>query len=401
MIKKFDHDKKAPTPDVPLIKSDFYNPFGFQGMWRDEHTGLYHTHYRILNPNHARWLTPDPAGYVDGQNLYRFYGGPNSVDPLGDERVNHKGVKDDNGKYYRVEKGDNLWRIAKKLTGKGSNFPNIGYDIKTEDFIKTGQIINIAGLFHKKFKFKPLKNADSQAFIWDQNADMMKLAESSYNTTGAPAGFRRIGLFELKKMGIKPESLYQNVIGLGGFYSVLYTDDNGTYFYVLRGTDDLKDMIPNIKQGLGLYAKAYTQAIRTGDKINEVVSNLGAKLHVVGHSLGGGLGSAIALNSNVTATTINAAGLHKKTVGNRKNQYNLINSFYLEGEILTYLQEQSVVFKRAMPDAVGNRILISPPYLPELSGSWPSRMINMPTYDYWRGIMHTTGAIKQTLDYRK
>jgi RHS repeat-associated protein len=65
------------------IKSDLANPFGFQGMWRDEHTGLYHTHYRIYNPQFARWLTPDPAGYMNGMNLYRFYGGPNGVDPLG------------------------------------------------------------------------------------------------------------------------------------------------------------------------------------------------------------------------------------------------------------------------------------------------------------------------------
>lgn len=65
------------------VKSDFSNPFGYQGMWRDEHTGLYHTHYRLYDPQHVRWLTPDPAGYRDGQNLYRFYAGPNGVDPLG------------------------------------------------------------------------------------------------------------------------------------------------------------------------------------------------------------------------------------------------------------------------------------------------------------------------------
>jgi|GEM_PF-7068527 len=57
-------------------------------MWRDEHTGLYHTHYRLYDPQHVRWLTPDPAGYRDGQNLYRFYAGPNGVDVLGlDEEI--------------------------------------------------------------------------------------------------------------------------------------------------------------------------------------------------------------------------------------------------------------------------------------------------------------------------
>ncbi|MFH1024680.1 MAG: RHS repeat-associated core domain-containing protein [Planctomycetota bacterium] len=57
--------------------------FGYSGMWRDTATGLYHTHYREYNPEMGRWLTPDPAGYRDGQNLYAYYPGPNGVDPLG------------------------------------------------------------------------------------------------------------------------------------------------------------------------------------------------------------------------------------------------------------------------------------------------------------------------------
>jgi len=60
-------------------------------MWRDEHTGLYHTHYRLYDPQHVRWLTPDPAGYRDGQNLYRFYAGPNGVDVLGLDLTDENG----------------------------------------------------------------------------------------------------------------------------------------------------------------------------------------------------------------------------------------------------------------------------------------------------------------------
>jgi len=83
LVKTTDHDLNVNTPEVKKVKSDFSNPFGYHGMWRDEHTGLYHTHYRLYDPQHVRWLTPDPAGYRDGQNLYRFYAGPNGVDVLG------------------------------------------------------------------------------------------------------------------------------------------------------------------------------------------------------------------------------------------------------------------------------------------------------------------------------
>ncbi|MFH1023788.1 MAG: RHS repeat-associated core domain-containing protein [Planctomycetota bacterium] len=71
------------TPKAPQVASDFGNPFGFAGMWRDSATGLYHTHFREYNPSLGRWLTPDPAGYRDGQNLYAYYPGPNGVDVLG------------------------------------------------------------------------------------------------------------------------------------------------------------------------------------------------------------------------------------------------------------------------------------------------------------------------------
>jgi hypothetical protein len=59
-------------------------------MRRDEHTGLYHTHYREYNPSLGRWLTPDPAGYQDGQNLYCYYPNVNGVDVLGLMEVRHE-----------------------------------------------------------------------------------------------------------------------------------------------------------------------------------------------------------------------------------------------------------------------------------------------------------------------
>ncbi len=60
-----------------------YIPFGWCGMYNDEYTGKYHTHYREYDPLHARWLTEDPAGYRDGLNLYANYGGVNNCDVLG------------------------------------------------------------------------------------------------------------------------------------------------------------------------------------------------------------------------------------------------------------------------------------------------------------------------------
>ncbi len=52
-------------------------------MYHDPFTGKYHTHYREYDPVHARWLSEDPAGYVDGLSLYNAYMGVNGIDPLG------------------------------------------------------------------------------------------------------------------------------------------------------------------------------------------------------------------------------------------------------------------------------------------------------------------------------
>lgn len=59
--------------------------FGFQGQRFDDETGLYYMKARYYDPKTGRFLQPDPIGYGDGLNLYKFaYNNPNSFrDPLG------------------------------------------------------------------------------------------------------------------------------------------------------------------------------------------------------------------------------------------------------------------------------------------------------------------------------
>jgi RHS repeat-associated protein len=59
--------------------------FGFRGYRWDNHLKLYHVRHRVYDPNLGRWLQPDPAGYIDGLNLYAYcHGDPmNLIDPYG------------------------------------------------------------------------------------------------------------------------------------------------------------------------------------------------------------------------------------------------------------------------------------------------------------------------------
>lgn len=48
------------------------NPWRFSSKRTDEETGLVYYGRRYYSPQFGRWLTPDPAGFTDGMNLYAF-----------------------------------------------------------------------------------------------------------------------------------------------------------------------------------------------------------------------------------------------------------------------------------------------------------------------------------------
>src|SRR5262249_16870974 len=56
---------------------------GYTGITQDPETGLLQALRRMFDPRLGCWISRDPAGYVDGLNLYAGYFVPNDVDPLG------------------------------------------------------------------------------------------------------------------------------------------------------------------------------------------------------------------------------------------------------------------------------------------------------------------------------
>ena len=67
-----------------LDRDEVRQPFRFQGQYEDEETGLFYNRHRYYDPDSARYLTLDPAGFFGGHNFYRFVPNPTSwADPLG------------------------------------------------------------------------------------------------------------------------------------------------------------------------------------------------------------------------------------------------------------------------------------------------------------------------------
>lgn len=55
-----------------IISSQTQNPWRYRGERIDEETGLLCTSYRYYDPEIGRWIEPDPAGDLDGPNLYAY-----------------------------------------------------------------------------------------------------------------------------------------------------------------------------------------------------------------------------------------------------------------------------------------------------------------------------------------
>lgn len=170
-----------------------------------------------------------------------------------------------------------------------------------------------------------------------------------------------------------------------GMRAVLY-ERHGEYVLAYAGTEpSLLDVRADVMQGwIGTDAQ-YFEAINLVDYVRSQYSD---NLHLVGHSLGGGLASAAALVHGIKASTFNAAGVHPRTISPFQatlfGHTELIDAFRVRGEALTTLQDTgqpyglltawfgpgallSSTFGYIMPDSVGRNYYLASDVLNPLS----------------------------------
>ncbi|MGH9381912.1 MAG: hypothetical protein ACRD2Z_15050 [Thermoanaerobaculia bacterium] len=137
-------------------------------------------------------------------------------------------------------------------------------------------------------------------------------------------GWNRLDEQQLAAARIRPDMLENPKTG---FRAAIYTDGNGRYVLAFVGTDakEIPDWIANFGQGLGLEADQYVQAKRLADRAEQA---FGDDLVITGHSLGGGL----------------------------------VRNYVVDGEALTYVQEESRRLAPLAPDAVGRKIELADPH---------------------------------------
>jgi RHS repeat-associated protein len=71
--------------EAGLFSKGVRNSVGYCGYVFNEDSGLYTVRFRTYSPTLGRWLERDPAGYVDGMDLYEYVrgGAIDAVDPWG------------------------------------------------------------------------------------------------------------------------------------------------------------------------------------------------------------------------------------------------------------------------------------------------------------------------------
>ncbi len=195
--------------------------------------------------------------------------------------------------------------------------------------------------------------------------DLLRLNKDLYfdGGQGIP-GWTPLGDAELAAAGIDPAALVDPATGL---QAAIYRGADGRHALVFAGSNDLQDWITNARQGLGFDDAQYNQAVALAQ---DARAAFGDSLVISGASLGGGLAATTALATDTPAVIFNAAGVNDRTLerlgldpgdARQTGADGLIRRYSIDGEILTELQEETLLINAVMPDAIGHPIVLDDP----------------------------------------
>ncbi len=193
---------------------------------------------------------------------------------------------------------------------------------------------------------------------------LARIMADLYDNGSGVDGWSPLDADLLQQAGIDPATLRNEDTG---FLARIYGDSSGRYVIAYSGSDEGKDWLTNLRQGVGIDDAQYNQAIALAQEARVA---FGDRVVITGHSLGGGLAGAASLVSGIPAVTFNASGVHDNTIerfgldahrAKAEAANSLIRRYAVDNEILTELQEKSIPLKWAMPDAVGHKIELADP----------------------------------------
>lgn len=202
-----------------------------------------------------------------------------------------------------------------------------------------------------------------------------------------PPGWRQLSPEEMKELGVDPNELIHPTNGYKANIYKSELEDPPKVIVAFAGTDDMPDVVTDVRQGVGVKDPQYDRAMALTNKVATNSAGKGYVVETTGHSLGGGLASSGSAVSGVKGTTFNAAGLHKRTTrrdyagadraGNARN----VDAYHNTSDPLNNFQDNSLGLATG---AYGNRIPVAP--AEQNKHSW-WELVNL-------NPMKTIGAIK-------
>ncbi len=161
--------------------------YRYSGKERDESTGLYYYGARYYAPWLLRGINPDPAGTVDGLNLYQFVKGNTII---------YRDVKGEEGETVedKFEQGDKFYGLSKQrisymkaVKEKHPNATNLVIDNLNNLFIGTGAVVNNWDLEPNYFPINHAYNLEAGKF------KLFIEAHNKYNPSKTPGVIDKVG----------------------------------------------------------------------------------------------------------------------------------------------------------------------------------------------------------------
>lgn len=206
-----------------------------------------------------------------------------------------------------------------------------------------------------------------------QGALFSELSECSYknNCTGTEE-FKQLTaeqVDDIQSRGIDISSLENNKSGLKAF--IFYNANENQLAVVIRGTQltDLGDLSTDTAELFGLVGGQHTDAALAIQGLKDYAHSQGMALIATGHSLGGGISSALAAVGLVDgAITFNSAGVNDSTISKiiksekyeditsaRSHADSITKAYISRGDMINNFQD---ILKLFIPTTLGERILV-------------------------------------------
>ena len=214
-----------------------------------------------------------------------------------------------------------------------------------------------------------VERARLSAHVYDsEKYELDALGKPTTLCTPEPEGWHMLAGEELAKRGVSPEMLLDPK---SGFKAALYESSferPPKLVIAYAGTEDKKDIIADLRQGVGLRDAQYDRAMNLANAVTEKVGI--RSVETTGHSLGGGLASAATAVTGTKGYTFNAAGLHVNTVKRPPYQVSraamheqgaLIDAYRSTSDPLNNAQKASLLTRGVvLPKALGVPYLMAP-----------------------------------------